>query len=78
MVKPPSPTRDTTKRDMLGVRHQIAVILDTAHDVLDIYIYVLTDYTDSELHNLFILQRFFYLWEGLLNRKTFILVGCQI
>lgn len=34
---------------MLGVRHQIAVILDTAHYVLDINISILPEYTDSEL-----------------------------
>lgn len=32
--------RDTPRRNILGVRHQIAVILDTACYVLDINIYI--------------------------------------
>lgn len=31
VVKPPSSTRETTKRNMLGVGHQTAVILDGAY-----------------------------------------------
>lgn len=38
MVKLSSLTRETTRRNMFGARHQV-VILNTAHYVLDINIY---------------------------------------
>lgn len=75
VVKPPSPTRETTKRNMLGVGHQTAIILDIAYYVLDINLYVVPEYTDSKLVTCFILQRFFYLWEGLVYWKKLYFSG---
>lgn len=65
------------QENMLGVRHQTAAILNTAHYVLDvkkknIYVCVcIARIYRFWTGNLFVLQRFFYPWEDLLNRKTF-------